>query len=153
MAQPVPVPTHVSALQVLRPVDYEDAVAVQTSTRHTPEEWARLTFGSTPPALRRFLRGVFKILGSGQPQRPAEGAPLPGKIVRQGPDEFVLGFDLAMGLTARVIMLNPPGQVVMTTLVRFDSARGRAVWRVLAPVHRAVARYLLDRAVDLGSPR
>jgi Protein of unknown function (DUF2867) len=73
-------------------------------------------------------------------------AQLPGTIIHSGPEEIVLGFDLAIGLTARVIVANPPGRVVMATLVRANRARGRAVWTMLAPIHRAVGRYLLDRA-------
>jgi hypothetical protein len=140
MAQLVPVPTHVAALEALNPLDYQDAFAVQTSTRHTPEEWARLIFASTPTALRGFLRGVFTLLRFGQAPPPAEDS-LPGKIVHNGPEEIVLGIDLAVGLTARIIVVNPPGQVVMTTLVRLDRTRGRAVWTILA-------RYLLDRAAN-----
>jgi hypothetical protein len=147
MAQLVPVPTRVVALEALSPVHYQDAFAVQTPTRHTPEEWVRLIFGGTPPAMRAFLRGIFKLLRFGQAPAPAMDS-LPGKIVHNGPEEVVLGLDVAVGLTARIIVVNPPGQVVMTTLVRFNRARGRAVWTVLATIHRAVARYLLDRAAN-----
>jgi hypothetical protein len=147
MAHLVPVPTRVAALDALNPVNYQDAFAAQTPTRRTPEEWARLIFGGTPPALRRLLRGVFGLLRLGRPQPPARDS-LPGKIVHNGPEEIILGFELAVGLTARLIVVNPPGQLVMTTLVRYNRARGRAVWAVLAPVHRAVARYLLDRAAN-----
>jgi hypothetical protein len=141
----VPVPARVAALEALHPVDYQDAFAAQTPTRHTPQEWARLIFTGAPPAVRRFLRGVFKLLRFGQAPSRTEHS-LPGKIIHSGPEEIILGFDLAVGLTARLIVVNPPGQVVMTTLVRTDRARGRAVWTILAPIHRAVARYLLDRA-------
>jgi Protein of unknown function (DUF2867) len=145
MAQLVPVPPRVAALEALNPVDYQDAFAAQTPTQHTPEEWTRLIFAGTPPALRRVLRGVFKLLRFGQAPSRA-GHSLPGKIIHSGPEDMVLGFDLAIGLTARIIVVNPPGQVVMTTLVRSNRARGRVVWTMLAPIHRAVARYLLDRA-------
>jgi Protein of unknown function (DUF2867) len=148
MAHRVSLPQRVAALEALSPVNYQDALAVHTPARNTPEEWVRLIFGGTPPALRGFLRGVFKLLRVGQAPPPPAEHPLPGKIIHSGPEEVVLGFDLAIGLTARVIVVNPPGQVVMATLVRYDRARGRAVWTILAPIHRVVARYLLDRAAN-----
>jgi hypothetical protein len=150
MAHRVSVPQRVAALEALSPVDYQDAIAVLTTTRNTPEEWVRLIFGGTPRALRGLLRGVFKLLRAGQPPPPPAEHRLPGKIIHSGPEEIVLGFDLAIGLTARIIVMNPPGRVVMATLVRSNRTRGRAVWAILAPVHRAVARYLLNRAAKAG---
>jgi hypothetical protein len=145
MAQLVPIPACVAALDALYPVHYRDAFAVQTPISRTPQEWAWLIFGGLPQGLRRSLRAVSRLRRGGRAPSRAEHW-LPGKVIHNGPEDMVLGFDLAIGLTARIVVVNPPGRVVMTTLVRSDRARGRAAWWVLAPVHRVLARYLLDRA-------
>jgi hypothetical protein len=43
----------------------------------------------------------------------------------------------------RIIGITSPGSVQLTTLLDLNGWRGRALWAVAAPVHRAVARYVL----------
>jgi hypothetical protein len=153
MSQAVAVtpPTQVRRLAGLDPVDYHDAFAVTTPVRRTPEEWARLGLEGAPQALRGLIVAVQKTL-LGLRLAPV-GSPdqvLGWEILQNGPEDLVLGVEGGIA-TPRIVVSNLPGQVVVTTLIRFDRAGAGVVWAVVAPIHRAVVRYLLDRAANLGS--
>ncbi len=132
----VSVPASATALKLLDRVDYQDAYALETRARLTPEEWMRLFLEGSPSALRGFVGGVFRILrfGSGW------------QVLQNGPEEFVIGTELGIGLIARLIALTRPGQVVIATQVRLDGGPARAVWAVMAPLHRGVAVSFLNHA-------
>jgi hypothetical protein len=97
------------------------------------------------------LLSVFKTLRFRLGPSGSADHVLGWEIQQNGPQEIVLGVESAIGLTARVIVLTSPGQVVLATLVRFDRGSGRVVWRVLAPIHRIVARYLISHTANLAA--
>jgi hypothetical protein len=43
----------------------------------------------------------------------------------------------------RIIGITSPDTVQLATLLTLNGWKGRALWAVAAPVHRAVARYVL----------
>jgi hypothetical protein len=143
----VPVPSRARELAGLDRVDYADAFAVDVAVRHTPEEWIRLSAAASP-SLFSAVRLVHHALGLplGPPDSPDH---LIGwNIVRSDGEEAVLGNEGVFGMP-RIVGLTQPGQVVVATLIRLDGLRGRAIWAVVAPVHRAVARYILNKMPTL----
>jgi hypothetical protein len=146
MATQVPVPGSVSAMALLDRCSYEDAFGVAVAETRAPGVWARLVVDEAPAPLVWFIRlAQRKLLGL---ELGPDGArqPLGWTVVREDEEAMVLAAE-GRGGSARIIGTTPPGQVVVTTQARFDSRRSRAVWWLLAPVHRRVARYLLDNAV------
>jgi hypothetical protein len=75
--------------------------------------------------------------------------PIGWNILRSDSEEAVLGNDGVFG-TPRIVALTPPGQVVIATLIQLNGIRGRAIWAPVAPVHRAVARYILNKIPTLA---
>src|SRR3989442_14887839 len=151
MSRAVTVPACVAALKALNPVDYDDAFAVQTPVRRTPEEGSRIGLEGAPQTVRGFLLGVFKTLRFRLAPPGSADHVLGWEIQHNGPEEIVLGVESATGVTARLVFLTPPGHLVVATLIRFDRVSGRVVWMVLAPIHRVVARYLLSHAANLAA--
>jgi hypothetical protein len=155
MSQKIPVPTHVEEMNLLDRVDYQDAFSVQTETRHTPEEWGRLALVQhAPPALRRIIRAVHHAIGLRLAPSGSGDHVAGWEILQNEPEYVVLGVEGRV-LTPRIIVSTPPGSFVVSTLIRFDHVSARAAWTFVAPIHRAVARFLLDNAAkleDAGRP-
>ena len=145
MAQRMPVPADVVTLKVLDRVDYEDAFAAQTPASRTAEQWARLCLEVDPPQMWRIARLVLAAFGRREAQTGSPG--IAGmQILRNDPENIVLGFTVAIG-TPRIVFSARSGQVVMSTLMRFDGRAGRITWAVFGGLHRVTARALVDRAV------
>jgi hypothetical protein len=144
MSQKIPVPAHVAALRLLDRVDYQDAFSLETPVVRTPEEWTRLVLDRAPNVLRSFVRYAHLALGLRLAPRGSPDHLWGWAVLQSGPDAFVLGAGGGLG-TPRIVVLTPPGGVVFATILRFSGLRARVVWAGVAPIHRAVARYLLDR--------
>lgn len=145
----VAVPAQFMGLPGSDRVDYADAFAAETAVRRRPEQWARLVTGTSPMVLGFVLR-VHKALGLRLSPPETAGHLAGWEILQNGPEEIVLG--VAGGIvTPRIVVSNPPGQVIFATLIRFEGPAARAVWAVVGPVHRVVARYLLHRATSLAA--
>lgn len=151
MARQVPVPAHIAALKLLDRVDYADSFAVRTPVSHTAEHWARLGLEGAPRALRAGVVCAHQALGLRLARRGSPDHVLGWEIRENDPEQLVLGVEGRI-LTPRIVVATPPGRAVIATLIRFDRVGARAAWALVAPVHRAVARYLLDHAVQLGAP-
>jgi hypothetical protein len=147
MAERIAVPDDVAAMGVLERVDYEDAFTTRALDDRAPEEWARLLVQEAPGWLRSFVR-VAQRGALGLRLGPADSPrhPLGWDVLVTGPDAVVLGVEGGL-LTPRIVVTARQREVVACTLVRFDHPVARPVWAVLAPVHRAVARRLLDDGV------
>ena len=150
MIEQVPVPERVTALRLLPRVDYQDAFGLRTPVRRTPEEWARLALDDAPPVVRGVIRQAHRALGLRLAPPDAPDHVLGWAILRSGSDELVLGADGGLG-TPRIVILTSPGNVVFATLIRLGGIRARIAWMAVAPVHRAVARYLVGRMARLGT--
>jgi hypothetical protein len=149
-AYPVEVPGSVRGMALIDGCTYEDAFCITVVDSLGPGAWARLVVGAAPASLLRFIRvAQGSVLGLELGPEDSEH-PLGWTILRDDADAFVLAAE-GPGAVARIVGSTPPGQVVITTQTRFDSPRGRAVWRLVAPLHRRIARYLLDRAVESRS--
>jgi hypothetical protein len=144
----VQMPSRARELAGLQRVDYADAFAVDVATRRTPEEWIRLS-AAAAPILFSAVRVAHRALGL--PLAPPESAdhPIGWNILRSDPEEAVLGNDGFFG-TPRIVVLTPPGQVVIATLIQLSGLLGRAIWAPVAPGHRAVAQYILKEIATLA---
>jgi Protein of unknown function (DUF2867) len=148
MAQRVSVPAEVVALKVLDRVDYEDAFAAETSAPRTAEQCARLCFEVDPPGMLRIAILVLTPFGV----RAGSGSTGIGglRILRNDPQNIVLGFKVKIG-TPRIVFSAQPGRVVMSTLLRFDGFAGRVAWALIGPLHRVTARSLVDHAAKVAA--
>ena len=130
--------------------DYADAFAIEARRLDTrsAEDLVRFALEQSPRALvstilfvhRHFLR--FR-------QGPASSPDhiLGWKIVRREPDVVILEAvsPLLRGLiVARKV---EPARVVVTTYVSYARPLGGIVMKIVAPLHRRVAPYLLERGV------
>ena len=60
-------------------------------------------------------------------------------------DVIVLGVEGRL-VTPRVVLTGRDHRLVVTTLLRYEHPAARVLWTLVAPIHRGVARHLLDRA-------
>ena len=138
----VPVPPVARELAGLDRVDYADAFAVDVTLERSPREWVELSAAALP-ALFGAVRVVHRALGLPLAPAGAGDHPIGWDVLRDEPAAAVLGNDGAFG-TPRIVGLARPGQLVLATLIRLNG-RGRPIWAATAPLHRAVARYVLGR--------
>lgn len=151
MAGRIPMPSDVVRMTLLDRVDYGDAFRTMTPVSMPPEHWARLGTSGASPALLAFVRTVQQTLGLRlQPLSPDH--PLGWDIAHNEPERFVLAAEGPLG-SARIVWIAPPGAVVIATMLRFDNSASRVAWRLVAPIHRAVARYGLDRTAKVTLAR
>lgn len=130
--------------------EYADAFEIRLPgpDERTAEEWARAALEHAPPALRRTIVAVHRrVLGFPLDPRPAEDRVLGWRIVSSEADSIVLQAE--SGLLRGVIVGRrvDSARTLLTTFVFFvRRPAARLIWTVVAPLHRAVARYLLARA-------
>ena len=148
-ARRVPVPTDLAALELLGKVDYADAFEIQAPDTRPPGEWTRLLLDTAPPALLGFARAVQKLLGFRLAGVDSQH-PLGWTIIREDRHLFVLAANGPAG-SARLVGSTREDKLCVTTMLRLDSRRSRAAWSIVAPIHRAVARYLLNRSADAAA--
>lgn len=146
----VAVPTRAGELAGLERVDYADAFAVPVALQQPPEQWIRLAV-ETSPKLFRFVRVAHRLLGLQLAPADAPDHPIGWQVLRSTHDEAVLGNAGLLG-EARIVGLGMPRQLVLATLIRLNGIPGRVMWSAAAPIHRRVARYILNdipaRAVE-----
>ena len=126
--------------------DYTEDQAVDVTVTRSPEQWARLILEKAPLTMRLQMVGVWTALGIPLAPPWSKNQVLGWRIVRNDPDEIVLGVHALLGLAARLTFRVEPGRVVQTMTVRFDRAPARAVWVRLAPGHRRFVGRLLRLA-------
>lgn len=144
MSEQVPVPARVMALNLLDRVDYADAFIAKNVPSRTPQEWARIIVHNASPLVREFVFRAHQILRL-RVERSDSPEELMGWTIRhRGAQQCVLGAEGAL-VTHRIVVTTPPGQLLVATLLRFDRISARPIWTVVGPIHRAVARYLLNK--------
>lgn len=154
MARRVAIPDRVHAMGLLDRVDYGDAFAVdappEVVARYNPDELAELAMGRAPRWVRALVRVAHQRVLGLRLAATSPPVPVPGwQLVRSGPDEVIYG--VAGGLiTPRIVVMKEPSRVLVATLIRVDHPAAGPIVAAIKPVHRAVARYLLDRGVHLA---
>jgi hypothetical protein len=146
MSEQIFVPGRARELAGLDRVDYADAFAAATTAIRTPEAWVRSMTNSAPMLMGLVRHIQHHALGLRLTPTGSPGQVIGWEIVHSKVDACVLGASGGIG-TARIVLLTSPGQVVVATLLRYEHVGARLVWVVVAPVHRAVARYLLVNGV------
>ena len=145
MAEQVAVDEGAVASCGLGRVDDADAFAVRGRADRPAEDVVRLAVDGAPLALQVLVRvaqrGVLGLrLGPWRSREHVGG----WAVLRSRPEEAVFG---ARGplVAARIVVTAGADAVTVTTLLRHERPVARWLWAGLAPVHRAVARFLLDR--------
>jgi hypothetical protein len=145
----VAVPPAARALTTLAAVDYQDAFLVEAARAHdrTAEEWARTLFEHPPMIMRRALRALLTSalglrLGPLGSDRFVEG----WEVRHSTPDVVRLGASSRIGLSAELLLQRERHTLLFVTVLRLETLAARAAWAALSPVHREVARRLLEPA-------
>lgn len=154
MARRVAVPDRVLDMGLVNVVDYQDSYVVDAPAgfraERSADALAALAFGSIPVWVRGLIAAAHRSVLGLRLDLPS-GVPVPGwRRLRSEPDEAVYGTDGRL-LTPRLVVSVTATSVRVCTLVRFDRPAARAVWAVVGPVHRVIARVLLNRGVAAAS--
>jgi hypothetical protein len=137
-------------MSLLDRIDYEDAYRVDTLLQRTPEQWMRAFIEDAPTWFQLPWIGLGKaVLGARfGPLTASADHVLGWRVLADRPNLFAVGLDSSAGPFARLITLTPPGQAVVATQIRLDTARARTLWPAIRRGHRYFAPYLLDRAAN-----
>jgi hypothetical protein len=92
------------------------------------------------------VRSLHARVGRMRLAAPGPEHPLGWHILEETNSRFVMGTEGGI-VTPRVVILTPPGSVVFSTVLRYETHSARSIWSVGRHVHRAVARYLVAAAV------
>ena len=144
MIHQVEVPKDVESLQLLPRVSYQDAFTTTTPDTRSAEQWLRLALETAPPAMVSLVRTVHGALGL-RLEPESFDHPIGWSVLRSEPDLCVIGAD-GVGGGARVISTVGEGSWTITTQTVFPR-HIRFAWVFVAPLHRAVARTFMRRAV------
>jgi len=146
MIHRIAVPQEVRPLELLDRVDYADAYEARTAEARTPREWGDLIIGRASPAVLALVRSLHARVGRMRLAASGPEHPLGWHILEETSSRFVMGTEGGI-VTPRVVILTPPGRVVFSTVLRYETHSARSIWFVGQHVHRAVARYLVAGAV------
>jgi len=128
------------AERLLPGYQFADAYKVPVVHRVTAMEATRMVFGHGPRWVRA-LMGLRNRLGRlvGLKAGPASGFP----VVRETPDQVVLGFD-DRHLDFRIVVEVGGGFITVTTVVRWHNVWGRAYLMAILPFHRVIAPRMVE---------
>jgi hypothetical protein len=126
--------------------DYVDTFAVRRWPRDTrsPETLARAALETAPTAARLIVRFAWAVLGF---RLGPQGSPthiLGWRILRSDPSLVEIATE-GRHVTSRIIVRDTQGEIVATTFLAWQSPIIRPIWAILAPMHRRMARLLIDR--------
>jgi Protein of unknown function (DUF2867) len=144
----VAVPPAARALSTLSHVDYEDAFLLETGAARdrTGEQWARAILEDAPIIIRRKLRWGWFALGLKLGSTRSDRLVLGWEIRRSTPDYALLAASSRLGLPAELLLERRQHTLLLATFVHQQNPIARAIWAAVAPQHRVVVPYLLQRA-------
>jgi hypothetical protein len=110
------------------------------------EQWARATWEGAPTIVRWFLvLGWRFVLGLRLERRPSPNTVLGWRLTEHTADAVTL--EARSGLLAgHNVVIVHDSEVVWTTLIRYERAAARPIWRLVELIHRIVLPYTLTRA-------
>ena len=146
MIHRIAVPEAVLSLGLLDRVDYGDAYEARVSDSRTPREWGEHIIDRASPGILRVVHALHQRVGRMRLAPPGPEHPLGWQILQETGSHFVMGTEGGI-VTPRVVILTPPGRVVFSTVLKYETGSARPIWAVGRHVHRAVARYLVGGAV------
>lgn len=126
--------------------DYYDVfVARSEAVRHrTAEECARAVEGTAGLGGIAIWQGVLQL----RPE-PREARHLRSWAVVDAAEDWLTLGSRSWALTARVVLEVDDDQLKATTMIRYDTRVGRAIWTPLSAVHRHLMPGLLRGTVHL----
>jgi len=119
---------------------FADAYKVRAPRGVDAVEATRLAFARGPSWIRALL-GLRNGLGRLVGLKPARSGGFP--VIRETPDEVVLGFD-DRHLDFRIVVTVADGFATVSTLVRWHNAWGRMYLAAILPFHRAIAARMIE---------
>jgi hypothetical protein len=127
--------------------DYVDAFAVrrQPGDTRSPETLTRAALEAAPNAAQVIFRTAWAVLGF---RLGPQGSPahIRGwRILRSDPTLVEIATE-GRRVTSHIVVRNTRGEIVTTTFLAWRGSIIRPIWAVLAPMHRRMARFLIDRA-------
>lgn len=134
--------------------DYGDAFELHLPAPdvRTAEQWARAGLEGAPLVLRSAIRGAQRFV-LGLRLAPASSPDhILGWTIDASEPEMVRLTAASRFMRAHIVGRRvDPTTVRLTTMLFYDRPRiARTLWSVVAPVHRRVARYLLERAAQIS---
>jgi len=126
--------------RILPGYQFADAYKVPAPHGIDAIEATRQAFAHEPRWIRTLL-GLRNRLGRLVGLRPAPASGFP--IIRQAPDEVLMGFD-DKHLDFRIVATVNGGFVTLTTIVRCHNFWGRAYLAAIMPFHRAIAARMIE---------
>ena len=126
--------------RILPGFQFADAYKVPAPRGIDAIEATRQAFAHGPVWVRTLL-GLRNRLGRLVGLRPAPASGFP--IIRQAPDEVLMGFD-DKHLDFRVVATVNGGFVTLTTIVRWHNVWGRVYLAAIMPFHRAIAARMIE---------
>jgi hypothetical protein len=129
--------------------DYADAFALllDRPDAHTAEEWVRQGLEGSPAPVRWLIRFVHAhVIRFELDDGP--DAVLGWRIVRSEPEVIHLQAQGPMARADIVARRTSPTSAGFSTFLSHRHSSAPALWRVIGPLHRAIAPYLLRRAAS-----
>ena len=129
--------------------DYADAfeLLLDRPDTHTAEEWVRQGLEGSPAPVRGLIRFVHaRVIRFALQDGP--GTVLGWHVVRSERDVFHLHTEGPLLRADIVARRTSPTTVGFGTFLSYRHAAAPVLWRVIGPLHRAIAPYLLRRAAS-----
>ncbi|MBL4642470.1 MAG: DUF2867 domain-containing protein [Flavobacteriaceae bacterium] len=159
MVQEITLPDTKGIRTALDKVDFKDAYAT-TNHSNNLEEIAKMIFDQNPRWLQTLfkIRGFFGVYLGLKKHAPADykddfkvgGHVKFFKIYSIDPNEIILGAN-DNHLNFRVSIYNAgtlKNNIQLSTLVKYHNRTGKIYMQLIAPFHRMVIRYMLQRATQ-----
>lgn len=159
MVQEIALPNTKGIKTALDKIDFKDAFAI-TNHRNNLEEITKMVFEQNPKWLQflfkiRGLFGVYLGLKKHTPSDYKDDFKVGGhvkffKIYSIEPNEIILGAN-DNHLNFRVSVYNShtlKNNIQLSTLVKYHNRTGKIYMKLIAPFHRMVIRYMLQRAIQ-----
>ncbi|WP_308820141.1 hypothetical protein [Pseudonocardia alni] len=132
-------------LTTLDLVHYQDYFEIRTTSSATEAHWARAMFGDVADRTERFIwHGLLRLrlLGHG----PSEDAIAGWAFVRHT-DGAIMATEGPL-IRVNLVFVTSRSTVGVATFVQYSGWIGRAIWGLLAYIHRALMPGLLVKAAN-----
>ncbi len=140
VASPVDTLTLADCAGIFPGCQFADAFVIPAPPGIDAIEATKRAFARSPAWIRA-LMGARNRLGRVAGLKPAPAGGFP--VIRQSPDEVLLGFD-DRHLDFRIVVQVSGGRAMLTTIVRWHNVWGRTYLRLIMPFHRAIAARMLE---------
>ncbi|MGB6245504.1 MAG: DUF2867 domain-containing protein [Gordonia sp. (in: high G+C Gram-positive bacteria)] len=124
-------------------IDFADVVSVEGGPSRTAESWARTILGDVPN-LPEIL--IWQVAFRGRLDRRRSRDLVAGWQITHRDDHRISLETPSSVLSLRVIVIAVDKRVELITCVRFDTTRGKVIWKAIEPLHGfAVPRMVAKR--------